>query len=108
MPGALRGLILRTAPRPLSPAGRPQVHLHAKGSFPMNSAPQVQTLEISDAELDTVSGGLSPEISVTVGSTTLGSSDVLAQLDSVKATALGAVDGTLAALPQQVGVTVGL
>ncbi|MEU6380948.1 hypothetical protein [Streptomyces sp. NPDC046909] len=74
----------------------------------MNSAPQIQTLEISDADLDAVSGGLAPQITVTAGDTTLSSSDVLAQLDGVKATALGALDGTLGALPTQVGVTVGL
>ncbi|MDN3028730.1 hypothetical protein [Streptomyces sp. S.PB5] len=73
----------------------------------MNSAPQVQTLEISDADLDAVSGGVSPQVTVTAGDTTLSSADVLAQLDSVKATALGTLDGTLAALPSQVGVTVG-
>jgi hypothetical protein len=73
----------------------------------MNSAPQVQTLEISDAELDTVSGGVAPQITVTAGDTTLSSADVLAQVDSVKATALGALGGTLSALPSQVGVTVG-
>ncbi|WP_406456753.1 hypothetical protein OH768_23865 [Streptomyces sp. NBC_01622] len=73
----------------------------------MNSAPQVQTLEISDAELDTVSGGVSPQIGVTVGSTTLSSADLLAEVDSVKATALGSLGGTLSALPHNVGVNVG-
>ncbi|KUM92839.1 hypothetical protein AQI88_30255 [Streptomyces cellostaticus] len=57
----------------------------------MNSAHQVQTLEISDAELDNVSGGLSPEASVTAGPTTLGSADLLSQLDAVKGEALGAL-----------------
>jgi hypothetical protein len=108
MPRTSRGLILRIAARSLSPAGsHPHVDHHAKGSFPMNSAPQVQTVEISDAELDTVSGGVSPQISVTVGSTTLSSADLLAEVDSVKATALGALGGTLAALPHNVGVNVG-
>ena len=73
----------------------------------MNSAPQVQTLEISDAELDAVSGGLSPQISVTAGSTTLSSADLLAEVDSVKATALGTLGGTLGVLPHQAGVSVG-
>ncbi|MET7480505.1 hypothetical protein ABZT17_40075 [Streptomyces sp. NPDC005648] len=73
----------------------------------MNSAPQVQTAEISDAELDTVSGGISPQISVSVGSTTLSSSELLAEVDSVKATALGLAGGTLGALPHNVGVNVG-
>ncbi|SEE14243.1 hypothetical protein SAMN05216489_05640 [Streptomyces sp. 3213] len=80
---------------------------HAKGSFPMNSAPQVQTLEISDTELDTVSGGVSPQVSLSVGSTTLSSADLLAEVDSVKATVLGTVGGTLGALPHSVGVNVG-
>lgn len=83
------------------------MHLLAKGSFPMNSAPQIHTAEISDAELDTVSGGIAPQISVTAGATTLSSDDVLAQLDSVKATALGALGGTLGALPHEASVTVG-
>jgi hypothetical protein len=72
----------------------------------MNSAPQVQTLEISDAELDAVSGGLSPQIGVAAGSTSLSSAAILAEVDSVKATALGTVDGALGALPHQVGVNV--
>ncbi|WP_030941454.1 hypothetical protein [Streptomyces sp. NRRL S-646] len=70
----------------------------------MNSAPQVQTAEISDADLDAVSGGLAPQVSLTVGSTTLGTADVLAEVDSLKATALGTLGGTLGALPHQVGV----
>ena len=57
----------------------------------MNSAHQVQTLEISDAELDGVSGGLSPEASLTADSTTLSSADLLSQLDAVKGEALGAL-----------------
>ncbi|ANP55876.1 hypothetical protein J2Z21_007850 [Streptomyces griseochromogenes] len=55
----------------------------------MNSAHQVQTLEISEAELDNVSGGLSPEASVVAGSTTLSSAGLLSQLDAVKGEALG-------------------
>ncbi|WP_097265772.1 hypothetical protein [Streptomyces sp. TLI_55] len=74
----------------------------------MNSAPQVQTAELSDADLDTVSGGLAPQVTVSVGDTTLSSADVLAQLDSVKATALGTVGGALGALPHEVGVTASL
>ncbi|MFI9254668.1 hypothetical protein [Streptomyces sp. NPDC053069] len=57
----------------------------------MNSAHQVQTLEISDADLDTVAGGLSPEASLTLDSTTLSSAGVLSQLDAVKGEALGAL-----------------
>ncbi|MEU6575350.1 hypothetical protein [Streptomyces sp. NPDC046805] len=64
----------------------------------MNSAPQVQTAEISDAELDNVSGGLNPQVGLTAGSTSLSSSDVMGQLDAVKGQvmgAAGAVGGTL-------------
>ncbi|MGW3202661.1 hypothetical protein [Streptomyces sp. NPDC001135] len=57
----------------------------------MNSAHQVQTLEISDADLDTVAGGLSPEAGLTVDSTTLSSADLLSQLDVAKGEALGAL-----------------
>ncbi|MEV6022324.1 hypothetical protein [Streptomyces sp. NPDC052036] len=56
----------------------------------MNSAPQVQTIEISDAELDNVSGGLSPHVGVIAGPTAVSDSDVLAQVDAVKGEALGA------------------
>ncbi|GAA3041201.1 hypothetical protein [Streptomyces glomeratus] len=55
----------------------------------MNSAPQVQTAEISDAELDNVSGGLSPHVGVVAGPTALSNSDVLSQVDAVKNEALG-------------------
>ncbi|MEV6118179.1 hypothetical protein AB0L59_38350 [Streptomyces sp. NPDC052109] len=65
----------------------------------MNSAHQVQTLEIADAELDTVSGGLLPEASVTADSTTLGSADALSQLGSVQGELLGALSQ-----PHQIGV----
>ncbi|MEU0965575.1 hypothetical protein ABZ357_09115 [Streptomyces sp. NPDC005917] len=66
----------------------------------MNSAPQVQTLEISDAELDTVSGGLSPQVGIVAGPTAITSSDVLAQLDAVTDVAMGALGQY-----HQVGVT---
>ncbi|MFI6489894.1 hypothetical protein [Streptomyces sp. NPDC050564] len=56
----------------------------------MNSAPQVQTVEISDAELDNVSGGLSPHVGVIAGPTAVSDSDILAQVDAVKSEALGA------------------
>ncbi|MET8957732.1 hypothetical protein ACWEO4_47100 [Streptomyces sp. NPDC004393] len=56
----------------------------------MNSAPQIQTAEISEAELDNVSGGLSPHAGVSAGPTTLSDSDVLAQLDAVKSEVMGA------------------
>ena len=68
----------------------------------MNSAPQVQTAEISDADLDNVSGGLS--ISANVSPTSVSSSELLAEVDSVKATPLGLVGGVLGALPTNVGV----
>ncbi|WP_067049207.1 hypothetical protein A6P39_45430 [Streptomyces sp. FXJ1.172] len=55
----------------------------------MNSAHQVQTVEISDAELDNVSGGLSPEASLTLGATTLSSADLLSQLNGVTGEAQG-------------------
>lgn len=58
----------------------------------MNSAPQVQTAELTDAELDNVAGGLAgglaPHGSLTVGSTTVSDADVLAQVDAVKGQAL--------------------
>ena len=50
----------------------------------MNSAPQIPTAEISDAELDNISGGLSPHASVTAGPTTISDSAVLAQVDAAK------------------------
>ncbi|MET8249670.1 hypothetical protein ABZV31_38135 [Streptomyces sp. NPDC005202] len=57
----------------------------------MNSAPQVQTVEISDAELDNVSGGLSPHASVIAGPTAVSDSCVLAQIDAAKNEALGVI-----------------
>lgn len=119
MPGTLRDLILRAdgiAPRRSETDGtrlrsRPTVHpqlgrsplwnIHTKGSFIMNSAPQVQTLEISDAVLDTVSGGLSPQVGIAAGSTAISGSDLVAQFGAVK-------DGVLDTVGQyhQVGVTV--
>ncbi|MFE0255093.1 hypothetical protein [Streptomyces sp. NPDC059010] len=56
----------------------------------MNSAPQVQTVDISDAELDNVSGGLNPHASLIAGPTAVSSADALAQLDAVKNEVLGA------------------
>jgi hypothetical protein len=57
----------------------------------MNSAPQVETVEISEAELDNVSGGLNPHASVVVGSAAVSDADVLAQIDAVKNEVLGTV-----------------
>ncbi|MBC2905803.1 hypothetical protein [Streptomyces cupreus] len=48
----------------------------------MNSAPQVATVEISDAALDNVSGGL--HAGLVVGPTAISDADVLAQADAVK------------------------
>ncbi|MGW7524755.1 hypothetical protein [Streptomyces sp. NPDC054783] len=64
----------------------------------MNAAHQIQTLEITD-ELDTVSGGLSPEASLTADSTTLSSADALSQLGAVQGEVLGALGQ-----PHQIGV----
>lgn len=57
----------------------------------MNSAPQVQTIEISEAELENISGGLSPHAGAVVGSTAVSDSSVLAQVDAAKNEALGTV-----------------
>ncbi|AOR33566.1 hypothetical protein BFF78_23090 [Streptomyces fodineus] len=64
----------------------------------MNSAHQVQTVEISDAELDGVSGGLSPEASLTLDSTTLSSDTLASQLGAVQGEVLGALGQ-----PHQIG-----
>jgi hypothetical protein len=53
----------------------------------MNSAPQVETVEISDAQLDNVSGGL--HASLVAGPTAVSDADVLAQIDAVKNEVLG-------------------
>ncbi|WP_329573730.1 hypothetical protein [Streptomyces sp. NBC_01361] len=67
----------------------------------MNSAPQVQTLEISDAELDTVSGGLSPQVGIAAGPAAISSSDLMARFGAVKDEALDTVGQY-----HQVGATV--
>ncbi|MFE3633175.1 hypothetical protein [Streptomyces cellostaticus] len=56
----------------------------------MTSAPQVQTAEISDAELDGVSGGLNPQAGVVAGPAALDSTDLMAQLGTVTDTVQGA------------------
>lgn len=66
----------------------------------MNSAPQVQTVEISDTELDTVSGGLSPQVGIAAGPTAISNSDLVAQFGAVKDEALDTVGQY-----HQVGVT---
>ncbi|MER5439773.1 hypothetical protein [Streptomyces sp. NPDC002790] len=63
----------------------------------MNSAHQIQALEISDADLDGISGGLSPEGSVTVDDKTVGTADLLAL---AQGTALGAASQAQGALAQ--------
>ena len=55
----------------------------------MNSTPQVETVEISDAELDNVSGGLALNALGTV----TGLVDGIAPVSSVVGTAVGTVEG---------------
>ncbi|WP_409470528.1 hypothetical protein [Streptomyces sp. HC307] len=59
----------------------------------MNSAHQVETVEISDAELDNVSGGLhlNPHASVVVGPTAVSDSSLLTQAAAAQNEVLGAV-----------------
>ncbi|PZT71211.1 type A2 lantipeptide [Streptomyces sp. SW4] len=55
----------------------------------MNSTPQVETVEISDAELDNVSGGLS----VNAVGTVTGVLDSVAPVSGLVNTAVGTVEG---------------
>ncbi|MEU9380853.1 type A2 lantipeptide [Streptomyces sp. NPDC048279] len=55
----------------------------------MNSTPQVETVEISDAELDNVSGGLS----VNALGTVTGLVDGVAPVSGLLNTAVGTVEG---------------
>ncbi|MEW1647433.1 MULTISPECIES: type A2 lantipeptide [unclassified Streptomyces] len=55
----------------------------------MNSTPQVETVEISDAELDNVSGGLS----VNALGTVTGLVDGVAPVSGLVDTAIGTVEG---------------
>ncbi|MFE9774696.1 type A2 lantipeptide [Streptomyces sp. NPDC005931] len=55
----------------------------------MNSTPQVETVEISDAELDNVSGGLS----VNAVNTLTGAVDSIAPVSAVVDTAVGTLEG---------------
>jgi hypothetical protein len=55
----------------------------------MNSTPQVETVEISDAELDNVSGGLSVNAVNTVTATVDGIAPVTGLVDTV----VGTVEG---------------
>ncbi|MDH6213875.1 type A2 lantipeptide [Streptomyces pseudovenezuelae] len=56
----------------------------------MNSTPQVQTVEISDAELDNVSGGLS----VNALGTVTGLVDGIVPVSGLVDTVIGTVEGT--------------
>jgi hypothetical protein len=60
-----------------------------KGSSTMNSTPQVETVEISDADLDNVSGGLS----VNALGTVTGLVDGVAPVTGLVDTAVGTVEG---------------
>ncbi|MET8808726.1 MULTISPECIES: type A2 lantipeptide [unclassified Streptomyces] len=55
----------------------------------MNSTPQVETVEISDAELDNVSGGLS----VNALNSATGALNGIAPVSGVADTAIGTVEG---------------
>ncbi|AGS73335.1 MULTISPECIES: hypothetical protein [Streptomyces] len=55
----------------------------------MNSTPQVETVEISDAELDNVSGGLS----VNALNTATGALNGIAPVSGLVDTAVGTVEG---------------
>lgn len=55
----------------------------------MNSTPQVETVEISDADLDNVSGGLS----VNAVNTLTGAVDGIAPVSGLVDTAVGTVEG---------------
>ena len=55
----------------------------------MNSTPQVETVEISDADLDNVSGGLS----VNAVNTLTGAVDGIAPVSALVDTAVGTVEG---------------
>jgi hypothetical protein len=60
-----------------------------KGSSIMNSTPQVETVEIADAELDAVSGGLAVNAVNTVTDTV----DSIAPVSGLVNTAVGTVEG---------------
>ncbi|MFF4803017.1 type A2 lantipeptide [Streptomyces sp. NPDC001351] len=55
----------------------------------MNSTPRVETVEISDAELDAVSGGLS----INAVNSVTGALDGIAPVSSTLGTAIGTVEG---------------
>jgi hypothetical protein len=60
-----------------------------KGSSTMNSTPQVETVEIADADLDNVSGGLA----VNALGTVTGLVDGIAPVSGLLDTAVGTVEG---------------
>jgi hypothetical protein len=60
-----------------------------KGSSTMNSTPQVETVEIADAQLDAISGGLSVNAVNTVTDTV----DGIAPVSGLVDTAVGTVEG---------------
>ncbi|MFF4394197.1 type A2 lantipeptide [Streptomyces sp. NPDC001480] len=71
----------------------------------MNSTPQVETVEISDAELDNVSGGLS----VNALNTATGALNGIAPVSGVVDTAIGTVEGVTGLNTQPVtGLVAGL
>jgi hypothetical protein len=74
----------------------------------MNSAPRIETVEISEAELDNVSGGLEPHAGVQVGPTVITDSDLMAQLDAVKSQLQGAAGQLQGAAGQYHAVGVGV
>ncbi|MGW7257248.1 type A2 lantipeptide [Streptomyces sp. NPDC054834] len=71
----------------------------------MNSTPQVETVEISDAELDNVSGGLS----VNALNTATGALNGIAPVSGVVDTAIGTVEGVTGLNTQPItGLVAGL
>ncbi|MDQ0993036.1 hypothetical protein [Streptomyces sp. V3I7] len=76
----------------------------------MNSAPQVHTAEIADAELDNIAGGLNPQVGITAGATSISSADALATVDALGNQAVGAATGAVAGATaiNQAGVNVSL
>ncbi|MFE1949871.1 hypothetical protein ACFW9D_05315 [Streptomyces sp. NPDC059524] len=57
----------------------------------MNSAHQLQTVELTDADLDTVSGGVAPHASIMAGPQVVSDASLLAQAGAVQDQVLGAV-----------------
>ncbi|MFJ2722797.1 class IIb bacteriocin, lactobin A/cerein 7B family [Streptomyces sp. NPDC087437] len=55
----------------------------------MHSAHHLETAELSETELDNVSGGLAPHVGVVAGPTAISDSDLLAQAGAVQGQVLG-------------------